>query len=422
MKKWFLYSLFFACFAVHAQTKLYLDSTLKAAYLAKYPFSEDLTCIPFYCDPFYAKNIKPADTSMCGKFVFVNTAFEVKIRPVFQLPCSFEPKFSESLCAVNINNELVFIDTLGNLKIHTQLAACSPQKNRILPFKNSKAKVYKGSGTPKNYFEIYYLDKNGKRIPQKVFVKFKPKPVLIAVNPNPHNRNPVNNPVHNNNVNNYPADTFVPVFDIPRVTVKNKYHISPEDAALMLKNKPHRDNRMLLFYDCGEYQRENMSDDDTLFCGKFVFVDTLFNVKINAGFELPCAFEPEFAEGLAAVSIDSQIVYIDTIGRVVITTNLASCNKEQNKASTFKNGIATLYHGDMVNPGLYTTIAINTFGERVRLLEFDDLDLAEKQYTKFSNLTLEESANCFVGKGKTNGIWFLIEKSGQVRKKLVLKQ
>lgn len=57
----------------------------------------------------------------------------------------------------------------------------------------------------------------------------------------------------------------------------------------------------------------------------------------------------------------------------------------------------------------------------MRLLEFDDLDLAEKSMGKFKNLTLEECANCFIGRGKTNGLWFLVEKSGKVRKKLDLK-
>ncbi len=363
---------------------------------------------------------------MCGKYVFVDRNFIVKIRPGFQLPCYFEPKFSEGLCAVNINNELVYIDTLGKVVVHTNLQACSPHKNRVLPYRNNKAKVYKGSGTARNYFDVYYIDRKGQRIPEKVFVKVKEKPIIIAGNTvvigNRNGRNNRNRNTDPITLKNYPEDTFSTVFDIPPVVVKNKYHISPEDAALFLKNKPHRDNRMLIYYECGPYQQENMSDDDTVYCGKFIFTDTAFNVKINSGFQLPCAFEPEFAEGLCAVSIDSQIVYIDTVGRVKIQTGLASCGKEQNKATTFKNGIATLYHGDKNMPGNYTTIAINTAGERVRLLEFDELELAEKKYTLFTNLTLEETANCFVGKGKSNGLWFLIEKSGKVKKKLVLKQ
>ena len=40
----------------------------------------------------------------------------------------------------------------------------------------------------------------------------------------------------------------------------------------------------------------------------------------------------------------------------------------------------------------------------------------------FSNLSAEEAKNCFVGKGKTNGMWFLVEKSGKVRKKLEIKR
>jgi hypothetical protein len=76
---------------------------------------------------------------------------------------------------------------------------------------------------------------------------------------------------------------------------------------------------------------------------------------------------------------------------------------------------------DSLVNGLYTTLAINTRGERVRLLEFDGLDLAEKKLDMFRNLSADEAVNCFVGKGKTNGIWFLVEKSGKVRKKLELK-
>jgi hypothetical protein len=50
------------------------------------------------------------------------------------------------------------------------------------------------------------------------------------------------------------------------------------------------------------------------------------------------------------------------------------------------------------------------------------IEQAGKKLEQFSNLSAEESVNCFVGRGKTNGIWFLIEKSGKVRKKLELKR
>ncbi len=402
MKKNSILFLLFITIGIKAQTKLYLDSMLKVAYISKYHFSENLICIPFYCDPFYSQNYKQTDTSMCGKYVFVNKNFDVKIKPIFQLPCNFEPKFGESLCAVNIKNELVFIDTNGAIKINTKLSACSPHKNKIIPFNKGKAKIYKGNGAVKNFYDIYYIDKQGKRIKEKVLIYVKPKnkPFIVSNTTKPIDK---------------------PVFDLPLVRAKNKYHLKEVDALMLLKKYSHKNNRMLLYYSCGEYQIENMASEDTLYCGKFVFVDTLFNVKISSEFTLPCAFEPEFSEGLAAVSIDSQIVYIDTIGRLKIKTGLHSCNKENNKATTFKNGIATLYKGDIKLQGNYTTTAINSIGERVRLLEFDELELAEKMVDRFSNLTIEETANCFVGKGKTNGIWFLIEKSGKIRKKLNLK-
>jgi hypothetical protein len=189
-------------------------------------------------------------------------------------------------------------------------------------------------------------------------------------------------------------------------------------VVVVLFSKFHGDNRILLFFDCGSYQLEKMDMRDTVYCGKFVFTDTFFNVKIAGGFKLPCGFEPEFSEGLCAVSVDSNIVYIDTLGKIVVQTGLKSCSKENNKVSTFKNGIATLYKGDANVRGLYTTSAINRSGERVRLLEYDDLDLAEGKVGEFKNLNSEEAKNCFVGKGKTNGLWFLIEKSGKVLKKL----
>lgn len=403
------------------QTKLYLDSMLREAYLAKYPFSEGLTCIPFYCDPFQVRNIKTSDTSMCGKYVFINQNFEVKIRPIFEMPCYFEPKFGEGLCAVNIKGEIAYIDSFGTVKINTHLPACSIQKNKATPFVKGKAKLYKGSNTPKNFTEIYTINKSGQRIAQVAMVKVKLKPVIIA------SREPEKNhdrkPIDIKSDKDKPSDitVFRPLFNLPGLTVKNHYPITETEAQRLLNKYPHKNNRMLLYYDCGEYQKENMADEDTFYCGKFVFVDTLFNVRINSGFEMPCAFEPEFSEGLCAVGIDSQIVYIDTLGHIKIKTNLASCNKEQNKASTFKNGIATLYHGNINSPGFYTTIAINIFGERVRLLEFDDLELAVKKLDKFTNLNPDEAVDCFVGKGKTNGLWFLVEKSGKVRKKLVLK-
>jgi hypothetical protein len=394
------------CLHAGAQTRLYLDSMLKVAYVQKYKFSEGLMCVPFYCDPFYDQFYKKGDTNnLCNRYVFVNKNFEVKIKPGFQLPCSFEPRFSEGLCAVSIDQKIVFIDTLGQVKLQTGLLACSGHKHKVLPFKDGKAKVYKGSGTIKNYFDVYYIDRQGKRIPDKVmvYVKEKTKPVIIPTIP----------PV-------FTEEPKPPVFDLPPVFARNKYPILDREAALFKEQHPHLDNRMLLYFNCGSYQLENMDLKDTVFCGTFVFVDTFFNVRIR-GFDLPCAFEPEFSEGLSAVSIDSMIVYIDTSGHVVINTGLPSCNTEFNKASTFRNGIATLYQGDKRYKGVYTTYAINTKGERVRLLEFDELELAEKKVDMFANLSIEECANCFVGKGKTNGLWFLIEKSGKIRKKLILK-
>ncbi|MEZ4804037.1 MAG: hypothetical protein R2852_00730 [Bacteroidia bacterium] len=215
-----------------------------------------------------------------------------------------------------------------------------------------------------------------------------------------------------------PAPSFlVPVKRLP----KGKYPIEDHLASKLLSEKSHNDNRILVYFECGAYQLENMNSSDTINCGNFVFTDTFFNVKIAGGFSLPCAFEPEFSEGLCAVSIDSMIVYIDTMGNQVINTGLKACNNENNKVSTFKNGIATLYKGDPSVKGLYTTSAIDRTGQRVRLLEYDGLDLAEGKVDMFKNLNAEEAKNCFVGKGKSNGLWFLIEKSGKVRKKLDLK-
>jgi len=378
---------------------------LKQAYIKKYKFSEGLMCVPFFCDPFYDTYYKKNDTALlCGKYVFVNQDFVVKIKPVFQMPCWFEPRFSEGLCAVNIDQKIAFIDTLGQVKIQTGLIACSPHKNRVLPFKDGKAKVYRGSGNLKNYFDIYYIDKKGNRIKEKAMVYVKEK------------NKPVSRPV----VTATSEPIKPPVFELPQVFARDKYPLTENDAIRYKNQHSHLDNRMLLYYDCGTYQLENMDLRDTVFCGQFVFVDTFFKIKIK-GFSLPCAFEPEFSEGLCAVGIDSMIVYIDTNGHVMINTGMYACNAEFNKASTFKNGIATLYRGDKSVKGLYTTSAINTKGERVRLLEFDDLELAEKKVDKFTNLSLEETANCFVGRGKSNGIWFLIEKSGKIRKKLMLK-
>jgi hypothetical protein len=395
------------CHVASAQVKLHLDSMLKVAYIKKYKFSEDLMCVPFFCDPFYESQYKKGDTvGLCGRFVFVNRDFMVKVRPVFDMPCWFEPKFSEGLAAVSIDQKIAFIDTLGNTRITTDLLSCSNHRHRVLPFKNGKAKVYRGSGTLKPYFEVYYIDRQGKRIREQVLVyvkeRNKPLPQPVITLPTVE------------------RDTSKPVFELPTVFARNKYPLPEAEAAMYKTMHPHSDNRMLLYYQCGPYQFENMDLRDTVFCNKFVFVDTFFNIKIQ-GFSLPCAFEPEFSEGLCAVGIDSTIVYIDTNGHVMINTGLASCNSEFNKASTFKNGIATLYKGDKNVKGLYTTVAINTKGERVRLLEFDELELAEKKVDMFSNLTPEEAVNCFVGKGKTNGLWFLIEKSGKIRKKLVLK-
>lgn len=406
MKKFLLVFSLLCYLQSNAQVKLHLDSQLLKAYEKKYRFNEGLMCVPFYCDPFFEAKYKKGDTNgLCGKYVFVNTKYELKIRPVFDLPCWFEPRFGEGLCAVSINQYLTFIDTLGKVVFKTDLQACNSQKNKISPFRNGRAKVYKGGNTMKHYYEVYYLDKNGKRIREGVNVRVKPKgvimtpPVLVVVPKRP-----------------------MPAPDLPKMFLRGKYPVDEITAKRLLSAKPHSDNRLLLYFDCGQYQLENMDIRDTMHCGKFLFTDTFFNIKIAGGFKLPCAFEPEFSEGLCAVSIDSMLVYIDTAGVIKIHTGLKSCSNEYNKASTFKNGIATLYQGDPYVKGLYKTFAINTNGERVRLLEYDDLELAELKVDMFTNLTAEEAKNCFVGRGKTNGIWFLIEKSGKVRKKLELKR
>lgn len=418
----FVLLLLSACFHLsQAQVKLCIDSTLKVAYIKKYGFSDGLMCMPFYCDPFCQPAYKKVDTvGLCGKFVFVDRNFVVKVKPGFDIPCGFEPRFSEGLCAVSIKNQLCFIDTLGQVKIATDLLACSNHKNRILPFKNERAKVYKGSGTLKNYYEVYYIDKEGKRIrePLLVHVRKKPLPGIASVNKKDTSiRVAINNEIPESELELSEADFF----EMPRSVPRGKYPMTESDLQMYLKSMPHHDNRMLIYFECGPYQIENMAEEDTVYCGKFVFTDTFLNVKIAGGFNLPCGFEPEFREGLCAVSKNNYIVYIDTMGNTVINTGLKACDTTLNKASTFKNGIATLYVGDKRTKGLYTTQAINIKGERVRLLEFDELDLAEKFVGKFKNLLPEECEGCFVGKGKTNGLWFLVEKSGKVRKKLDLK-
>jgi hypothetical protein len=53
MRKAVFLVLLFPVFFAQAQIVLQLDSMLKVAYEKKYHFSEDLMCVPFYCDPFY---------------------------------------------------------------------------------------------------------------------------------------------------------------------------------------------------------------------------------------------------------------------------------------------------------------------------------------------------------------------------------
>jgi hypothetical protein len=399
-----------------AQVKLCMDSTLFEAYKKKYGIYEHKILIPFYCDPFCTVKYNKNDTvGLCGKFVFVDDNKVVKIKTDFQIPCWLEPRFKNGHCVVAQNNQLVLIDTNGKVVVKTNLNACSKQKNKILPFdENGWAKVYEGHGSFKHYYEVYYIDKNGKRMPHFVNVKVRiRKPNAIVAS------DPVNPDI--GELPYYGKEIDIPDFDLPVSVKKGKYPLPYSEYKELLSKTSHKDNRMLVYFNCGQFQKENMSLEDSGYCGNFVFTDSFLNIRISRGFKLPCGFEPAFSEGLCAVAINNEIVYIDTVGNVKIQTGLKACDSILNKASTFKNGIATLYVGDKSTHGLYTTFAINTKGERVRLLEFDDLDLAELQYQKFKNLTLEECNNCFVGRGKTNGIWFLIEKSGKIRKKLDLK-
>ena len=405
-------------FKLNGQVKLHLDSSLVTHYKKVYRINNNRLLIPFYCDPFYEHLYKKTDTlKLCGKFVFVDSNMNLKIKPFFDLPCWFNPYFQENLCAVSLQNELVYIDTLGNIKIRTGLSACSNNKNKAYPFLNSQARLVKGSNTLKKYFTAIYIDTFGNPIRPQIAVKVKPKPILIVSNP----KKPIETVETKPDI--ITVETSTPKLDfsfIPKKSPKLKYFI-PEGEAEIIKDKNKGKNLFLIQYQCGSYQIENMNLEDTVFCNKYVFVDSNFNVKITKNFEIPCAFEPEFSEGLCAVGYDSVIVYIDTMGQIRIKTDLKACDPSYNKASTFKNGIATLYKGDPKLKGYYQTIAINTSGERVRLLEFDDLELAELKWQLFKNIELSETNQCFIGKGKTNGIWFLIEKSGKIRKKLELK-
>jgi hypothetical protein len=406
------------CLKLNGQVKLHLDSSLVAHYKKVNKHNNNRLLIPFYCDPFYEHLYKKTDTvKLCGKYVFVDSSMNLKIKPSFELPCWFNPYFQDNLCAVSVQNEIVYIDTLGNIKIRTGLSACSNNKNKAFPFKNNKARLVKGSNTLKKYFTAIYIDTLGNSIKPQIAIKVKPKPVLIVSNPK---KNVVPVEIKPDIVT---VETNIPKLDfsfIPKKSPKLKYFI-PEVEAQIIKEKNKGKDLFLIQYQCGSYQIENMNLEDTVFCNKYVFVDSNFNVRIAKNFEIPCAFEPEFSEGLCAVGFDSVIVYIDTFGQIRIKTDLKACDPSYNKASTFKNGIATLYKGDPKLKGYYQTIAINTAGERVRLLEFDELELAELKWQLFKNIELSETSQCFIGKGKTNGIWFLIEKSGKIRKKLELK-
>lgn len=413
-----IFILFFILFKnANGQVKLHIDSTLLNYYKKTVKVNNNRLLIPFYCDPNYEHLYKKNDTiNLCGKYVFVDSLMNLKINPIFELPCWFNPYFQENLCAVSVKNEIVYIDTFGNIKIKTGLKACSNNQNKAYPFKNSKARLIKGSSGLKKHFSVLYIDTNGNYIKPKISVKVKPKLIDIVVNTRPKQPEDIKTELVS-------LDTIKPKFDlsfIPKKIPKLKYFI-PDNEAKIIKEKNEDKNLFLIQYQCGNYQIENMNLEDTIFCNKYVFVDSNFNIKISKNFQIPCAFEPEFSEGLCAVGFDSVIVYIDTLGKIVIRTNLKHCDLANNKASTFKNGIATLYIGDPKLKGYYQTIAINTSGERVRLLEFDDLELAELKWQLFKNISFEETNQCFIGKGKTNGIWFLIEKSGKIRKKLELK-
>ena len=457
MKLRLLLVLFFWVFVAQAQVVLRLDSALKQAYIKKYGFHDGLLCIPFYCDPFKDQFYSKTDTlGLCGKMVFVDTGFRVQIKPIFKMPVWQFPQFSEGYCTVVNGDYLALMNTKGEIILTTDLLAYSPQKNKLLPFKNGLAKVYRGGNALRHYYEVYYLDDKGHRVAPKILVKVKPKPkpkirifdfmvlkyyydtIAIASTSIAKDEIKANRELQllESAYDEVPDETITeqfeerePVivnkpqyqFELPAVFKRMVYPIEDAARKRLLQEQTIKDNRLLVFFDCGQYQIENMDIRDTIFCNKFLFVDSLMQIKITPTFDLPCGFQPEFSEGLCAVAKNGKIVFIDTLGVERIQTGLNACGKFNNKVSTFKNGIATLYIADTLTKGLYQTQAINTLGERVRLLEFDDLDLADKLYQKFSNISIEETANCFIGKGKTNGLWFLIEKSGKVRKKLVLK-
>ena len=106
----------FISFNLNGQVKLHLDSSLVVHYKKVYRINNNRLLIPFYCDPFYEHLYKKTDTlKLCGKFVFVDSNMNLKIKPFFDLPCWFNPYFQENLCAVSVQNELVYIDTLGNI-------------------------------------------------------------------------------------------------------------------------------------------------------------------------------------------------------------------------------------------------------------------------------------------------------------------
>src|SRR5690606_14506627 len=165
----------------------------------------------------------------------------------------------EGYCGVAQKGMLVYLDSNGNTSIQTGLRSCSSDKHKLGRLNGGRARVYKGYGKFRHYYEVYEIDRSGKRIKASARIKVRIRPIFVS-----------NEDRKDSNViagipdfeNNYPIPETL-FFEMPILAAKGKYHLPLEEQKRILEMRPHRDNRMLLLYTCNEYQLSNMAAADT---------------------------------------------------------------------------------------------------------------------------------------------------------------
>lgn len=405
---------------------------LRQVFLAKTNFYNGLALIHYVCDGVNYKKMTKQELALCDGYVFIDTGFRVKIGPVFEVPCTFYPRFSEGLCAVSIKGMMSYIDTTGKVKFSLGLKSCTPKEwVNAGPFNKGIAVINTGDNKSNKPLKKFYINTSGEKVrkpfiipavlagiagskkpyipkPQDPAIVANRPPDLVIVEDTENNNNGNNNNDNNNNGNLNPGKTYI----------HDKWLLDDKAKKAFYARKPFVNGIAFVEYKCNDKILSQIDEQTATYCGKYVFVDSALNVKFPVAFDKPCAFLPEFSEGLSPASVNGKIVYINLKGETVINLNIPNCGAEMIVPGPFEDSVAVIQKGNPETNGFDPLYRIDRQGNKLPNLGFDNLLPAAYGVGKYTGLTVADTPGRYIGKGPTNGIWFLVDAKGRVLRKL----